>query len=373
MAEIKSRGAGRLVTLLRAKGPLTRTQIAQELSVQPSTVTRTVNELFDLGLLVERPDPDRKGQRGYPSKLVGLRPEGLRAAGVFIDPDRLFTCLVDSQGALLTEDSRPITDRRFETVLGDASAMIRRQMRELGLVPGDFIGCGISYPGQHTAQPGRVMRTAYLGDWPEIDARNDLAPYFGMPVYQLNDAKSACLGEMLFGACKPVQNFCYIWLSYGIGGAAVIGQSLYLGRDQTAAEFGGLFPKSQPRPSGQDLMDTLARAGHPFARLEDIPPAILGGPIVADWARRAVGQLRWLSLIIMRSFAPDAIVIGGRLPEPLLDRIHRDLAATQDLGEDYAQRPPVFLRAAMDSKPQLGAAAVPVYFGTNLVVPEGSM
>ena len=371
MAEIRSRGAGRLVTLLRAKGPLTRTQIAQELNVRPSTITRTVNELFDLGLLLEEADPDRKGRRGYPSKLVGLRPEGLRSAGVFIDPDRLFSCLVDSQGGLLSEESQPITDRSFETVLGNASAMIERQMRGLGLTPADFIGCGISYPGQHTARPGRVMRTPYFADWPEIDAPNDLAPYFSMPVYQLNDAKSACLGEMLFGACKPVQNFCYIWLSYGIGGAAVIGQSLYLGRDQTAAEFGGLFPKSQPRPSGQDLLDTLARAGQVFSRLEDIPPETITGPVVAAWVERAVTQLRWLSLIIMRSFAPDAIVIGGRLPEPLLDRLHQSLDGMDTLGEDYAQRAPVFLRAAMDAKPQRGAAAVPVYYGTNLVVPDG--
>lgn len=357
--------AKRLVTLLRSEGAMSRVQIASALNVQPSTITRLVNDLFKKGLLSEAPDPERQGQRGYPSKLVSLRREGLMSAGVFVDPGTLFTCLVDSHGELLSEETKPIVDRHFEAVMGDAGRMIAAQMRRLGLAAEDFIGCGISYPGQHTEMPGKVLRTTYLADWPDIDARKDLEPFFGMPVHQLNDAKAACLAELLFGVCKPIHNFCYVWLSYGIGGAAVIDHSLYLGRDLTSAEFGGLFPKSRPRPSGQDLLDTLTRAGKPTSRLEDIEPDILAGPIVAEWTERAVEQLRWLSLVIMRTFAPDAIVIGGRLPNPILDRICGALSALTDLDEDYVHQPPTFLRAAVDSKPQMGAAALPAYFQTN--------
>lgn len=365
MNAITKQSARRLVTLLRSEGPMSRVQIASALNVRPSTVTRLVNELFDQGILAEEVDPDRAGRRGYPSKLVKLRAEGMLSAGVFVDPDTLFTCIVDSHGALLSEETKSITDRNFQTVLGDAGRMIERQRQSLGLEPGDFIGCGISYPGQHTNKPGKVLRTTYLAEWPDIDARTDLEPFFGMPVHQFNDAKSACLAELLFGVCKPIRNFCYIWLSYGIGGAAVINQSLYLGRDLTAAEFGGLFPKSRPRPSGQDLLDTLARAGLPIARLENIPPEVLAGPVVAEWTTRAIEQLRWLSLVIMRTYAPEAIVIGGRLADPIMDRFISELSAMETLGEDYAMRPPAFLRALSDRKPQLGAAALPVYFGTN--------
>lgn len=365
MDAITKPSARRLITLLRSEGPMSRVQIASALNVQPSTVTRLVNELFEQGILSEEQDPERSGRRGYPSKLLKLRADGLLSAGVFVDPDTLFTCIVDLHGTLLSEETKSIVDRNFQTVLGDAGRMVTSQMARLNLEPGDFIGCGISYPGQHTNKPGKVLRTTYLAEWPDIDARTDLEPFFGMPVHQLNDAKSACLAELLFGACKPIRNFCYIWLSYGIGGGAVINQSLYLGRDMIAAEFGGLFPKSLPRPSGQDLLDTLARAGLPSARLEDIPPAVLAGPVVRDWVDRAIDQLRWLSLVIMRTFAPEAIVIGGRLADPILNQICSRLSAMDSLGEDFAIQPPTFLRALSDRKPQLGAAALPVYFGTN--------
>lgn len=365
METITTPRARRLITLLRSEGPMSRTDIAAALNVRPSTVTRLVNDLFETGILSEKSDPARQGLRGYPAKLVMLRSEGLLSAGVFVHPDTLFTCIADSHGCLLTEESRPLHDRKFQSVLGEAGQMIGRQMAQLGSTPGHFLGCGVSYPGQHTSTPGRVQRTAYFADWPEIDARTDLEPYIGMPVYQLNDAKAACLAEMLFGACRQIRNFCYIWLSYGIGGAAVINQNLHLGRDMTAAEFGSLFPKSQPRPSGQDLLDSLARAGIAIARLEDIPPDVLSGPIVDEWVARATEQLRWLSLVIMRSFAPEAVVIGGRLSGPILDRITESLAQMQTLGEDYFIEPPAFLRGALDQQPQLGAAALPVYFETN--------
>lgn len=365
MTALAKQSSRRLITLLRSAGPMARVDIASALNVRPSTVTRLVNELLDGGILTEEPDPTRSGRRGYPSKLVKLKAGGLLSAGVFVDPDRLFTGIADSHGNLLAEDSRPIRDRNFQTVFGDASQMVAAQMARLKLDPGDFLGCGISYPGQHTNRPGKVLRTTYLADWPDIDARTDLAPFFGMPVHQLNDAKSACLAELLFGVCKPIRNFCYVWLSHGIGGAAVINQNLYLGRDMVSAEFGGLFPKSAPRPSGQDLLSTLARTGYQVERLEDIAPEILAGPVVADWVARAIDQLRWLSLVIMRTYAPDAIVIGGRLADPIMDRICEALSAITSLGEDYALEPPAFLRATLDRKPQLGAAALPVYFETN--------
>lgn len=373
MNAITKHSERRLVTLLRSEGPLSRVQIAALLNVQPSTVTRLVNDLFERDILEEVADPDRSGRRGYPSKLVKLRADSFHSAGVFVDPGTLFTCVVDSHGQLLSEETKPIVNRNFEAVFNDAGQMVSRQISGLGLDPDGFIGCGISYPGQHTNKPGKVLRTTYLAEWPDIDARTDLEPFFGMPVHQLNDAKSACLGELLFGICKPIHNFCYVWLSYGIGGAAVIGQTLYLGQNMVTAEFGGLFPKSQPRPSGQDLLDTLARAGLPFNRLEDIPPEVMAGPVVHAWGSRAIEQLRWLSLVIMRTFAPEAIVFGGRLGDPVLDRICRELSDMTTLGEDYAIDMPRILRATTDVKPHLGAAALPLYFGTSTAPNIGTL
>lgn len=354
-----STSAKQVLSRLHA-GAATRGDLAAALGVQPSTITRIVGDLLDRDLIEERPDPRRDGKRGYPSKIIALRPDRLKTCGVFIDPDRIFTCVLDGFGKTLSEDSRPIRDRRFDIVIGQAREMLDRHFVDLQLNREEMIGCGFSYPGQQTEVPGKILKTRYFADWPTLDTRRDLSPLFGMPVRHMNDAKAACLAEMFYGSCRTISNVCQFWLSYGIGGAAIINRQLYLGTNGAAAEFGGFFPKSQPRPSGQDLLDALAAEGQHFDWLEEVPQDVLEGPAAGRWLDRATQQLRWASVMVARTFAPDAIAIGGRLAPYLLDRIVERLSA-EPLGEDFLIAPPRFIRTTMDATPHKGAAALPLY------------
>lgn len=357
--------ARRIIRLLRSQGPVSRLKLADLLDVQPSTVTRIVNQLLDDGLVVEEVDPNRAGRRGYPSKLLKLRPMGLLSSGVFIDPERYYTCVVNALGEVVSEETSAIADRGFSNLMELIGTSVDQQIRKLGLQSDRFIGCGISYPGQHTSRPGIVRQTQYFSEWPEIDASRDFAPYFDMPVHQLNDAKCACLAELLFGSCRSIRNFSYIWLSHGIGGAAVIDQSLYLGKSASAAEFGGLFPKSQPRPSGSDLLATMKEAGLAADNLEQISETDLKHECIAGWVDRVEQQLKWLCLVITRTMSPDAIVLGGRLPDAIFAELIDRLSSSRSLGEDHFGPHPTFIRAEADKKPHLGAAALPLYLTTN--------
>jgi predicted NBD/HSP70 family sugar kinase len=350
----------RVIATIRSNGSLSRLQLTHLLGVTPSTVTRLVNELVERGLLAEEDDPARRGQKGYPAKLLRLVPESLLTAGVFFDPDRMFSCIADFNGNILSEQQSPIVRRSFDAIMGQASQSIRDQAAALNLAPDQITGCGVSYPGQRTDEPGRVLKTKQFADWPNIDVRSDLAPFFDCPVYHINDAKAACLAELYYGACKSYQDFCYVWLSYGIGGAAVINQDLYLGHNFVAAEFGGLFPKSAMRPSGQSLLDTLRSDGHKIERLNAIEDWQLALPVATEWTRLAVENLTWLCLVIARTFSPEAIVFGGTLNSAMIDTFQAEVSSAEQLGEDFLIQPPKIIRAETDSMPQLGAAALPI-------------
>lgn len=353
--------ARRIIVLIRTHGPLSRLQLTQMLGVTPSTVTRLVNQMMDINLLTEFPNPEKQGQKGFPAKLLRFVSNSMVTAGVFFDPDRIFTCIADFDGNPLSEDEIPITERSFEAILNQASKSIHNQIKSLDLHSTRIVGCGVSYPGQHTEEPGRILKTKQFANWPNVDVLSDLQPFFDFPVYQINDAKAACLGEMLYGACKPYQNFCYVWLSYGIGGGAVINQNLYLGNNLASAEFGGLFPKSKMRPSGQHLLDTLRASGHKLKRLDSITEWHLELPEARQWVDEAAEKLQWLSLVIARTFAPEAIVFGGTLNATLIDEIQSRIASSEHLGEDFLISPPKILRASTDHKPQLGAAALAIH------------
>lgn len=353
--------ARRIMAALRTGGPQSRAEVARLLDISPPTVTRLAADLLRDGHLSELPDPARDGLKGYPAKLLSIVPGSLFAAGVYIDPDRIMTCISDLSGDALSHVEIPMGERSFAGIMTVAGESVRDQIARLGIDPARVAGCGVSYPGQYSQNRDQVLRIRQFADWPSINVARDLAPYFGMPVHHMNDAKAACLAELYYGVCTDVQNFCYIWLSYGIGGGAVIGQRPYLGSDNRAAEWGGLFPKSQMRPSGQDLLDRLAAADVPVRRLSDLTDAHLEHPVVQEWRDRAVVQLQWLCLVIARTYSPDAIVFGGTLHNSLIQGFIDTIAAAPQLGEDYIFAAPQLLRARMDALPQLGAAALPFH------------
>ncbi len=365
MKEISNPTARELIILLLEKGPQQRLELSRQLGVQPSTVTRVVNQLLEQNYLIEMPDPGKEGRRGFPSKRLYLESGKLLSAGIFISPDHVFCCIVDMLGDVLSEASHPIRDASFEAVMKDVSEVIADHMTNLGKSPEDFLGCGISYPGRHITGPYLSQDASYLPNWPQVQVKDKLASYFDMPVYQLNDAKSACLAEMLFGNCRTEENFCYVWLAHGLGGAAVVDKRLYLGTNGNAAEFGTLYPKTKPRPSGRDLLQFLNQKGIAVEKLADISGEVLESPHIDEWCERAETQLRELCHTIACTYAPEKIAFGGQLPDPifarLLEGLNREIPA---VGRVVAT-PPKIVRAMMDKRPQLGAAAVPLYVGTR--------
>jgi predicted NBD/HSP70 family sugar kinase len=350
---------------VRAVGAQSRADLARSLGVNPATVTRLTTSMVDGGLLTEEADPRREGLKGYPAKILRIAPSGLYSAGVYLDPDRIRTCVINAAGEMMANDELALPDRSFQSVMSAAAKSVAEQVSDLRLDQNRVAGCGVSYPGQYTEDPSRVQRIQQFKDWPNVSIERDLEPYFGMTVKHMNDAKAACLAELYHGVCTDVEDFCYIWLSYGIGGGAVVGGNPHLGRVKGAAEWGGLFPKSDPRPSGQDLFDTLRDAGVPLVKLSNFGLEHLDMPIVQSWRERAARQLQWLCLVIARTFDPKTIVIGGTLHPQILDGFVDHMIEADWLGDNYQHSLPNIVRASRDDLPELGAAALPIHEVTN--------
>ena len=89
---------------IRALGPQSRADLARSLGVNPATVTRLTTTMVDDGLLTEKVDPRRQGLKGYPAKILKIEPTGLYSAGVYLDPDRIRTCVINAAGEIMAND-----------------------------------------------------------------------------------------------------------------------------------------------------------------------------------------------------------------------------------------------------------------------------
>lgn len=64
------------------------------------------------------------------------------------------------------------------------------------------------------------------------------------PMYLLNDASAAVLGEKYFGAGKNIDNLVYITISSGIGGGAIVDNHFLYGEEGNAVEIGHMVVDS---------------------------------------------------------------------------------------------------------------------------------
>ena len=140
----------RIMASIRASGSQSRADLARSLGVNPATVTRLTTTMVDGGLLTEKVDPRRKGLKGYPAKILKIEPTGLYSAGVYLDPDRIRTCVINAAGEIMANDELALPDRSFQSVMSAAAKNVKNQINDLGLDQNRIAGCGVSYPGQYT-------------------------------------------------------------------------------------------------------------------------------------------------------------------------------------------------------------------------------
>ena len=109
-------------------------------------------------------------------------------------------------------------------------------LSELGLTINDLEGIGVNLNGMVDASTGVLLQAPFSG-WYNIDVKGCFAKMFGMDrIYVENDVNSCAVGELVFGnACD---NFLWVTVSTGIGGALIIDRKVVHGNNSCAGEIG---------------------------------------------------------------------------------------------------------------------------------------
>lgn len=356
----------RLIEMLRGRGGMSRTELARDMDVSAPTLTRLTSSLLEAGLIREA-EANRTGGsgRGKPSTALELAPDGLFTIGVYFNPDDLRICVADLNGKIRAEVREDLSDHSFRHIMNIAAPATRAVVAASKVDKRRILGCGLSFPGHFSRNPGHVFQIPQFTGWHDVDVDRDFQPFFDYPVHHENDGKAVILSELYYGVGRNLANFAMIWLTYGIGGGVVVQRHLYRGSNRNAGEFGGLFPKSHHRPSGQDLCNLLDSSGVTINRLCDIDESYSDHPIVMQWLERATDQLRSLALTVARTLDPSTIVFGGSLPAWLIAEIVERLGSLETLGEDFFVEPPEIRKSELSEVPHLGAATIPLYRATT--------
>jgi len=116
------------------------------------------------------------------------------------------------------------------------AALVNQLAGQVGATP---TALGVGIPGLVDVGQGVTRFLPNLPtQWRDIPVGTILQPKVRCPVYILNDARAATLGELVFGHGRSARTMVFFGLGTGVGGGVVINGHLRLGPLGAAGELG---------------------------------------------------------------------------------------------------------------------------------------
>lgn len=316
-----SRNERRLLGLLFRKKKMTQLALADALDLTQQSVSRIVTALSDAGC-VKLSGQTEPGKRGYPSNGLLLVPDFTHSLGVSIMPDALALVLLDFTGAPVAERTERLPRLPIRDVLEWTSLQIDATLGARGIALVDVAGIGIAIAGSFI-EAGGFNTPRALDEWAGVDVERLFSERFGLPAYADNDGNAAAVAESILGVGNWAPSFAYLYISAGVGGGVVLNGELWRGRFGNAGEFaGGLPPNIYPFPNLELLRQLVAANGIHVPTVDALVSAFdPSWPAIDDWVGRVRDSLSIIASNASAILDLDAIVLGGRMPRALAERI----------------------------------------------------
>lgn len=292
--DIADHNSRTLLELLRLCGPLTRRDMALRLGLTEPAITGILRRLEDGRLVSAR---RQSNASRYPSTEFMIEPNGAVSLGIRLLPARAEAVLINLAGETLA--SR--TDLHPKTAAAAALSMARERK------PADARLIGVGLAGAPSQAPDTAGLAAAL------------AP---LPVVVAPDTAAAVTAERMLGHGERDGSLVSLILAEdGVRAGLSIGGRPFSGHHGFAGSIGAMH-------TGRDRANLSARVS-----LAELAGLIAGsatgaapsGPAAA-WAEDAASHLLDAVIAISGLIAPGILVVGGDLPDEIVDLIIDNMA-----------------------------------------------
>jgi predicted NBD/HSP70 family sugar kinase len=351
---------------IRVSGPVTRTDLALMTGLTSAAIANITHRLLRHRLILKA--GTTRGTRGQPATKFVINPDSCYSMGLNVDRDHITLVAVDFTGRVRARISREVRFALPDTVQSFFRRSAGPLLSKARINPDRLVGLGVAFPDeiQRAGLPGQPPEYAM---WGSVAVDRLLSSVLPVPVFVENDAAAAAMGEMQFGFGQQYQSFFYILITAALGGGLVIDGHYFRGATGRSGELGrlprrdwtGATRKLENVVSLSALYGYLADQGLNVSSPRELTQ--LDEPrqrIVEKWIDTAVDALEETLLAIECLINPEAILIGGRLPAPLVDRLAGRL--NERIRTFEATIPaiaPISRAALADDAPAVGAAILP--------------
>ncbi|MBQ7669082.1 MAG: ROK family transcriptional regulator [Clostridia bacterium] len=234
---IKKMNMASVLDIIRKKGPISRSEIAEIANLTPATISNITGELIDNNLVVEGESGDSSG--GRKPIMLRIRCDYYRVIGIYIGSKKIKIIASDLMANSkykkeYSYEEKGITPEEAQKILHDEISEIKDKYEKKGK---KVVGIGIGIHGIVNSETGEVVFAPNLG-WNNVPIKKDIEEKFGIPVFVDNNTRAMGLGENWFGTGKNVNNFFCLNVEYGVGGSLFIDDKIFRGSSFGAGEIG---------------------------------------------------------------------------------------------------------------------------------------
>lgn len=242
----------RILRLIWQKNGISRIEIASELGLDKSTVTKIVSALVNIGIVSEF-------AHGSTGPLGGRKPVYLEitttfaaVGGIEINPGGYVCCLLDLPGNILFEhtESMPVND--CLEVFEKAKQVLKAEAQKRNI---KLVGIGAGLSGVVNSDAGIVFQSIPLSISSPFPFSQMASVQAELPVLIENDARCCCYSERTVLHDMGTQNSIFLLIEIrekekkarlesrqiSVGTGLIINGKIYKGNDFSAGEFRSLL------------------------------------------------------------------------------------------------------------------------------------
>ncbi len=222
-----------ILNLIRERGTISRIDLAKETGLTAATVTNLTAELIDNKLVEEFNTGVSTG--GRKPILLKINSGEFCIASASIVSNKVEFAVSDFCAKIifykyLSIDKSATPEQCINFII--------KSIEEFKLENSTrIIGLGIGIHGIADSDEGVSVYAPNL-NWRNVRIKAILEERLSIPVMLDNDVRLMALAEMWFGSSKTADDFVFIYVGKGVGGAIVIGKKFLRGANDAAGEIG---------------------------------------------------------------------------------------------------------------------------------------
>jgi predicted NBD/HSP70 family sugar kinase len=314
----------RIVRCMSERGAITAAELAKATGLARSTISMALAELRSARIVIEAAQSMEARGVGRPTSVFSLNPKAGICIGLHVGLSSLRLIVADVSHAVLHHAEIELgLDYTPQAAIRKARTAITEAYRRSGLSPHSLLGIGVAVAGPVTPE-GRIQRASIVPNWAGVNIRDAFAS-FETAIFADNESNCSALAEMTWGAATDIDDFVYVKIDVGLGGAIVVQRRVVTG----AAGAGGEFGHISIDPNGglcrcgnrgcleltAGFRTVLERMSHRARRpvtVEDVVERAFGGDVDCVKAIAAIAEAAGRGLGIIGSILnPGIVVVGG--------------------------------------------------------------